>query len=624
MSFSKEEVKLAASLKKGNLVVLTGAGISHSWPSGLPLAGQISSALVSLLVNQAHLSNDLSFVQLKIEKLIAKIPMELLWESLAEGVGEKVLEALKVLDTDQPNMDHFAIVAAYKKLDLVIATLNFDLLHEKAIKDLRHVKANSVSSAEEFETFLRGHRTRPHVLHIHGSFSSFDTLVSTVGSVGMGLASHKKQALMTLFESHDILCAGYSDNDSDLLPLLGKLQKQLFWYQFSGDLPKGIKYVQRKLGDRFILVKRSANEATFAEKLARLDPSIRSQLQKVKFKEVKNIQQTDVWTERASRIAGSVYKNFPSSAKGRVAMSRFVLAKLFDEIGEREYALKLLSAAKGVGWRNSQFQYRSYMRGGHALERLGDKNSLISAVKSYSEAKRINASSKMKLDAELALSSAQLGLWKRYPWRLIDLLQWSHSARKLLYTRHSALKQRAYWEFGDWYHFLGEYLVVPSAVLARLFKIELSGEGNLLRLLSVIDKAVLFLLMPIRRELLKRAFFFYASGVRLGFRTLKDDVPAFTALGIVRMVEVLAALGRIQQAAFFAKNFVSRSHALFSWAKSSHGNGVTVCSEGVRLFYAGKLSTSVAKLKRARTLFGTHGSGIVKVDVFLYRVKYWT
>lgn len=617
--------KLADSAKSGRLVFLTGAGISHSWPSALPLAWHISSAITDLILETADLPHSYQAIGSSFRSRIKNVPMELLWESLAEGLGERVLDALRVLDVADPNRDHFAIATMLEGANVLVATLNFDLLHEKALERVQRRKPNSIASLEDFQRFLmeakKGFRSS-QVLHLHGSLSDFNSLVSTVGAVGIGFQGHKKEAVRYLLDRYDFFCAGYSDNDSDLLPLLREIKGTLFWYQYSGDLPRGIRYLQKKLADRFIVLRRQKNEVGFADKLILLNSRVQTKVSQYVPETPNEEEYRRLLSQKVFEIKEYVHSSLPRAISAKKAMSRFVIAKLLDEVGERESTLKIIELIGAERRHTNKFSYQVYMREGHAWERIGDLDALENAVTAYRSAAKLKVQPLQVLLAELALCSATLGVWKRAPYRVTKFLSWYLTIRRLGSSEYLPIRQRALWEIGDCLHFISEYILVPSALVIYALR----GKAMALKLnrwLATTDRVVILVIGRLRNDLLGRAFLAYSESVRSLRNTQRDEVPAFTALGLIRMVEVLAALGKHRSAKFFAKNFLSKGHALFSWAKSPHGRGVANCAEGIRHFYAGSSASATKLLQRAYRLFGSHLAGQIKTKVFLFRANFW-
>ena len=623
MGLSKERQILRKSLEKG-LVFFTGAGISASYPSALPLGYQISNLATTLLVDSANITEQ----ELKnnVSQYISNIPMELLWESITRAVGPKALNALQVLKRGSPNKDHIMIALACDVYPgKVIFTLNFDLLHEKAVRKFTELSVERVSgntSETNINPFEK--TTEISVIHLHGALSlheSYSKLAATVSNIGTGLPKNKANLLNAAINKWDVLCAGYSDQDSDTFPILENIPNRLFWYSYDGVLPKNVEVARRKLGDRFILLNRNKYEEGFWQLLNSASPLLEKEFKKITNKEkwIKKSwgdKQRSLMRYRLSNMERILLDQLGRDKNQREYVSRLILSILSDELGKREDSIKLLSLPRNKFSPTHELIYTEYMLRGHNLERKGDVRTASQMFKKAI----LHAPDELKLQhAQVELASARIGIWKRQPFLLGYIVSWY-----ILISRYKQLnpmlRSRMEWEIGDLAHFVGEYLLFPSSILLYLNRGNISK--TLLKPIGIADKFILLFFNSFRKRLLQVAAKYYSSAARFALRQSNDPLPGYTSLALIRFAECLAALGKVAPANYALK-LATRADQFYSWVKSEHGKANSTCAQGIVAFYSGRINESRILLSRAKKEYGSHLSGIGKATLFELRLTTW-
>ena len=603
---------------KSGIFFFTGAGISFSPPSNLPLGNQVIDLILQTLLSKSHLGNDIS-VNEYILWISRKIPMELLWEILVRVVGKRILEILCLFEGDQPNADHIAISLICEKFNInTIFTLNFDSLQEKAIRIFTSKKALSVSTIRDFKRYISNSKKNTDsiwVIHLHNLVKpgNFRDLAITINDVGIGLPRYKSLALISNINEKDVICAGYSNGDIDTFPILNKTNKLLLWYLHEGTIPESVLQCKRKLKDKFILIKRNKDENGFSDLLSNIEPSIKLLLKSVKTSPPANHSNLDYMFQIQKGIEQYLGKGEDEIKNA----SSLILAILCDELGNRKLAKNIITSIDFNNEKRLVIKYALKMLEGHLNERLGN---VIIAKKCFHYA-RENAYSKIKLqESEIELASANLGLWKRKPWKLLCLLKWYLIIRKLDHSNYPGIKMRAFWEKGDFNQHIADYLIFPSSRIISLHRKSLSK--TLMKILSNLDKISILIFNGLRRYLFRLSANYYKDILRISRSNLTEIYPNYFSLALIRLPEVLAGSGNIQQAKK-ALRVVEKGENFYRWIQSEHGQANVLCAKGIYYFYSKNLKKSKILLNQAKKKYGSHLSGIIKTEIYNYRIENW-
>ena len=191
---------LLSALRDGELVIFAGAGVSIGEPANLPNFKTLATKIA-----EGHAE--------KLEK--DETEDRFLGRLQREGV--KVHEqAARVIPWDdaEPTNLHKNLLRLYKKNENIrIVTTNFDLLFEKAAKEL----LNTVPEVFRAPALPLGRKFNG-IVHIHGALTNPEELVLTDEDFGRVYLTDgwARRFLVGLFRNFPVLFVGYSHNDTIL------------------------------------------------------------------------------------------------------------------------------------------------------------------------------------------------------------------------------------------------------------------------------------------------------------------------------------------------------------------------------------------------------------------------
>ena len=187
--------------------VISGAGISTSWPSGLPSGDRLAQMVwVRMLqrLTAAGVASDefktraATALSLRLEHL-----MELCTENGMDLAG--VESAYWFMERAEPNESHRLLAALPAHTHL---TLNMDTLLE---------------------------RVGMTVQHLHGSIGHPGSIMTRVSQYVQGLPEDLEDLLFESVHNSDVVVVGYSGRDLDVFPiLLGAVPRTLRWMRHPG------------------------------------------------------------------------------------------------------------------------------------------------------------------------------------------------------------------------------------------------------------------------------------------------------------------------------------------------------------------------------------------------------
>ena len=213
-------------------VVVAGAGISVDYPSNLPSWWKFNESLINVIKKRAEnlcpKINDL-FSSITLD---GSFPVQTLSDVLVRnGMGKFYFPILKMLNSDRPNANHFALVELVKnKLVDTIVTTNFDKLIELAFEK-REVPIRLMFNDSHFEDSSIQENV---LLKVHGSVDDATSFIDTVTQKAVGLSKAKKDFLKRRLDC-DIVFIGFSgadfDFDENYIPIKGALEnnKRVRW-----------------------------------------------------------------------------------------------------------------------------------------------------------------------------------------------------------------------------------------------------------------------------------------------------------------------------------------------------------------------------------------------------------
>lgn len=610
--------KLLGSLKKGNLCFFTGAGMSISPPAYLPLGTQIINAIIDLLLEKSDLLTHPNINQC-VKELLSNIPMELLWEVLVRIRGNDILDALSVFEGGSPNKDHASIALFCSKYKInTIFTLNFDILHEKAISSYTTCKARSICSPKDFVDFqnLANDTNLICVVHLHNMLKSdeYSKLVTTVGKIGRGLPGYKAIPFIDSIKSKDFICAGYSNGDIDTFPILAETQNLLFWYLHNGDLPPAVEKYSKQPNTKLEILKRENSEKGFWNILSGLDSEIEQQIYSIK---IDDTWDENVHKQKISCLINKIKQNLGKNDIEITKACRLTLAILCDELGFREFAKQILNLSLSIIDERQTINYAESMLAGHLYERLGN---ITPAITTFSKAKAFASTNLQFQEAELEYISAKLGAWKRNPFKLCLLFYWCYSINKLSKTKYTKIAQRISWELGDFFHYIAEFLLIPSSLFIFVTKNKLSVRQT--KVVMTLDKIAINIFRPLRKRNLLLAAYYYRKMLQLSRAAVEDEIPGFTSLALVKLCESLAGSGKLRLAKY-SFSLLIKGERYYEWVKSEHGKANTTCAKGIMEFYDNNFTESLNVLQNAQKEYGSHYAGVLKTMFYIFRVENW-
>lgn len=266
-------------LRDNRLVMLLGAGISHSEPSNLSLAGPLQAELQETIWRAA----DLVIPQIRptkseieaAEQVVGDARLERLLDALYQTHGRKAIDYVSVLNGEVWNENHAAIAAlAETALLPECITLNFDLLIEEAVKD-RKCSCTTICPLIKEEFPYGGGPRKLRLLKPHGSFTPktvssdpYRHLSATLSQVGSEPVSANLNEFREILSRRPVLLvAGYSDNDWDIYPILlryDKLIQRVVWVEYATgeDLNDPEFRVEKKVDPRVLRWLRDSRDNT--------------------------------------------------------------------------------------------------------------------------------------------------------------------------------------------------------------------------------------------------------------------------------------------------------------------------------------------------------------------------
>lgn len=229
-------------MRRRELVVLCGAGISAAPPAGLPLGGQVIESIRREIVRAW---NDAALVRHDFSFLRQMVPERVI-SALQSVCPDQALGFMDSFFSIKPNVNHLALAALGLDGGMEdIVTVNFDFGIEMV--NLPHL-GGSLGITESSIEARRVARHRCRVHKIHGTLRQADfgasvrerysTLQFTIERVGTALNRDLISWLGTVLAHHVVLITGYRGDDLDVLPALQRVPdlRHVIW-NFHPELP---------------------------------------------------------------------------------------------------------------------------------------------------------------------------------------------------------------------------------------------------------------------------------------------------------------------------------------------------------------------------------------------------
>lgn len=195
--------------RRGEIIVMAGAGVSAGNPSAIPGWKPLNAAIVRALshrINSALNRHDwLAEVgsMLDTERDADRFPPEYQAQLIEEMCGERYFRGLQALNIDIVNSAHdgIAALAAAGALRAIVTT-NFDRLIERAL-DQRNVSYqvafDNAGFKEMGERLNEGNRGPLPIIKIHGCVSDHRSMIDTLKQRKLGRSEYLQKCLDPLF-----------------------------------------------------------------------------------------------------------------------------------------------------------------------------------------------------------------------------------------------------------------------------------------------------------------------------------------------------------------------------------------------------------------------------------------
>lgn len=221
---------------------LVGAGVSHQYPSNLPLAKEFLYDFLEVLNIDSK-----SKIDFREKIRLNKLRFEQLLEELARCYDGD----LHILDIfimcNSPNPIHYFLINAIKKGHYVFTT-NFDILIEIAAEKIG-IPIKTIFNYEDFNVLNTS--SLNCIWKLHGTLQNENrentrqSVIATISQVGrlgeaFSLEKEKKKILDLTITQSDLVVMGYSGSDDyDIIPALAQIStdKRLIWFFHSEDSP---------------------------------------------------------------------------------------------------------------------------------------------------------------------------------------------------------------------------------------------------------------------------------------------------------------------------------------------------------------------------------------------------
>ncbi|MCG3124366.1 MAG: hypothetical protein GIKADHBN_02829 [Phycisphaerales bacterium] len=269
------DARLVDAARRGNVVILAGAGVSADKPANLPgwkpLNRAIARALRTRLEAGIERKGWLTAVEESLDhgRESNRFPPDYQAQILEEVAGERYFRALQSLDVgrDAVNRSHdgIAAIAAAGALRAVITT-NFDRLIEEALdaRGVRYTVAFDDGGYDAITPAIRsGARDPLPVIKVHGCVTSHTSMIDTLKQRLRGRSQAVNGAVEPLQSAYWIY-AGFSAEDLESNPeYLGlsaaaraAIGATYIAYPKSPDLRPGAQVLREALQDRWQKVDR--------------------------------------------------------------------------------------------------------------------------------------------------------------------------------------------------------------------------------------------------------------------------------------------------------------------------------------------------------------------------------
>lgn len=258
---------LEAFARRGEVIVMAGAGVSAGKPSALPGWKPMNAAIVQALCRRLESAlNSPGWLSQLVPAIDAerdtdRFPPDYQAQLIEEMCGDRYFRALQALDVDVINAGHdgVAALAAAGTVKAVVTT-NFDRLIERALdkRGVHYVVAyDDVGYVEMLQRVTARKREPLPILKIHGCVTNHRSMIDTLKQRKRGRSQHLLECLNTL-QADYWLYLGFSaadlETDENYLGLVAGAARSAgatyIAYPGNSVLGKGATTLMDAYGDR--------------------------------------------------------------------------------------------------------------------------------------------------------------------------------------------------------------------------------------------------------------------------------------------------------------------------------------------------------------------------------------
>ena len=359
--------------RRGEVIVMAGAGVSAGKPSALPGWKAMNAAIVQALVLRLEISINrpgwLSQIVpiIETERGADRFPPDYQAQLIEEMCGDRYFHALQALDVDIINTSHdgIAALAASRVLKAVVTT-NFDRLIEQALD--RHsvdyfVAYDEVGYVRMLERLNARTGGPLPIVKIHGCVSDHRSMIDTLKQRKRGRSQHL-QACLDALQLGYWLYLGFSaddlETDPQYLGLIANAARSAgatyVAYPDNPDLREGAKLLMNAYGDRGQVVVAHV-AASLGELCHILGVSVPDPIpDNVALGTVEFQEKLQAWADKLSPAAtglclAAILESIGQAEPAVRILDRLVRKELYDERGTADFrAVQLHYGRLGAAW----------------------------------------------------------------------------------------------------------------------------------------------------------------------------------------------------------------------------------------------------------------------------------
>ncbi len=365
--------RLEEFARRGEVIVMAGAGVSAGKPSALPGWKPLNAAIVQTLSQRLEAAIDRpgwlsQFIPVIEENLNTdRFPPDYQAQIIEEMCGDRYFYALQSLDVNAINSGHdgIAVLAAQGALKAVVTT-NFDRLIEQAL-DRRKVDYFVAYDDLGYKRMLESLTTRAGgripIIKIHGCVSDHKSMIDTLKQRKRGRSQLLQACLEALYPGY-WLYLGFSaadlETDPQYLGLVAGAEKSsgstYVAYPGNPTLREGAKRLMDAYGDRgqMVVAPIAACLGDLCRAIGAIEPDRIPD--NVALGEAEFQKKLQSWTEKLSTAAvglclSAILESIGQAEPAVRILDRLVRKELLDERDTPDFrALQLHYGRLGAAW----------------------------------------------------------------------------------------------------------------------------------------------------------------------------------------------------------------------------------------------------------------------------------